>query len=124
VRARRPTLFAGREGSPCPFRACHQAGVATWPFWTVGGAVRAASPLLFPGGRRSWETLELTSLGRLPPRATLAREAAWTRSLDGAWEFRLVDRPEDALRAARRWDTVEVPGLWTMQGYDIPIYTN
>ena len=82
----------------------------------------ALESLLFPGGRPSWQTPELTSLNKLPPRATL--EGRPQASLDGDWEFRLAGRPEEALRPARRWETVEVPGLWTMQGYDRPHYTN
>ena len=49
------------------------------------------------------------------------------RSLDGGWEFRLVARPEDASRAlsvSRGWQQVDVPGLWTMQGFGRPHYTN
>ncbi len=83
--------------------------------------------LLFLGGRRSWESPELTSLNRLPPRATLERSADRVRPLDGAWEFKLAARPEQAARAlglARGWHTVEVPGLWTMQGFGRPQYTN
>ncbi len=83
--------------------------------------------LLHPGGSRSWENPELTSLNRLPPRATLERDPALRRGLGGDWQFRLVGRPEEAPHAlglARGWDTVTVPGLWTMQGYDIPQYTN
>ena len=83
--------------------------------------------LLHPGGRRSWENPELTSLNRLPPRATLERAAGLERSLDGDWEFRLVDRPDDATRAlglTGGWDAVRVPSLWTMLGYDVPKYTN
>jgi beta-galactosidase len=70
---------------------------------------------------------ELASLNRLLPTATLARSAARVRGLDGRWEFRLVARPEDAprvLAAARGWHEVEVPGLWTMQGFGKPHYTN
>jgi len=78
--------------------------------------------LLFPGGRPSWQTPELTSLHKLPPRATLER--AERRSLDGGWEFRLSPRPEDAVGARGRWHRVDVPGLWTMQGFDRPHYTN
>ena len=87
----------------------------------------ALEALLHPGGTRSWENPELTSLNRLPPRATLERDGSFQRSLDGEWEFRLVRRPEDAPRAldqARGWDSVAVPSLWTMLGYDIPKYTN
>ena len=100
----------------------------------------ALRSLLSPGGRRSWESPELTGLGLLPPRATLspfptARLAAtldrtrspWVRSLDGPWEFRLVERPEAAPAAADRrtgWRTVDVPSLWTMLGDERPQYTN
>ena len=100
----------------------------------------ALAALLFPGGSPSWERPELTSLGTLPPRATLTPFATpelaatldrtrsrWLRSLDGAWEFRLVDRPDLAPAAAARaggWRTVEVPSLWTMLGDESPHYTN
>jgi len=99
----------------------------------------AIDRLLHPGGRRSWESPELQSLNRLPARATLVSyptaDAAVAspgpsplrRSLDGEWEFRLVDRPSAApaaARASRGWDRVEVPCLWTMQGYERPHYTN
>jgi beta-galactosidase len=90
-------------------------------------SAEALAALLHPGGSRSWENPELTSLNRLPPHATLERDGSRQRSLDGDWEFRLVGRPDDAPRAigrARGWDTVSVPGLWTMLGYDIPKYTN
>ena len=86
------------------------------------GTRRALEALLFPGGVPSWQTPELTSLNKLPPRATL--EGRRHVALDGDWEFQLVGRPEEALSPRRRWDTVEVPGLWTMQGYDRPHYTN
>jgi beta-galactosidase len=87
----------------------------------------ALDSLLLLGGTPSWRLPELTSLNRLPPSATLARPAERVRSLDGDWDFRLVGRPEEAQAAldrARGWDTVPVPGLWTMQGYDRPHYTN
>ncbi len=96
--------------------------------------------LLFLGGQPSWELPELQSLNRLPARATLISfptpEAAatfdrgatrWHVSLDGRWDFKLAGRPAAAtaaLRVSRGWDTVDVPGLWTMLGYDRPHYTN
>jgi len=55
----------------------------------------------------------------------------WFRSLDGRWRFRIVDAPDDAPKRFMEpghhdggWDEVDVPGLWTMQGFDRPIYTN
>ena len=83
--------------------------------------------LLRLGGRPTWELPELTGLNRLPPRATVRRPAARRRSLDGAWDFRLAPRPDDApalLAAAGGWSPAEVPGLWTMQGFGRPHYTN
>ncbi|MGZ6912125.1 MAG: glycoside hydrolase family 2 TIM barrel-domain containing protein [Acidimicrobiia bacterium] len=95
-------------------------------------------------GLRAWTRPEITHVGRLAMRSSLlpapdvataraGRAAAnpWVRSLDGEWRFRLVARPEDVPddfagvdADDTGWDTVSVPGLWTMQGYDRPIYTN
>jgi beta-galactosidase len=83
--------------------------------------------LVRPGGQPSWQLPELTSLNRLQPRATLAREARTCLSLDGEWHFRLAPRPDDAPALVVRrgaWHTVDVPGLWTMQGFEPPHYTN
>ncbi len=49
--------------------------------------------------------------------------------LDGEWSFRLFDAPEsvewsDLSGATAAWSAIEVPGCWTMQGFDKPIYTN
>jgi beta-galactosidase len=100
----------------------------------------ALDGLLHLGGRPTWQNPELPSLNRLEPHATLVpfrspEDAArldparspWYASLDGAWDFRLAPRPEQAaaaLAAKRGWSRVEVPGLWTMQGFGRPHYTN
>jgi beta-galactosidase len=81
----------------------------------------ALESLLFHGGAPAWEQPELTSLGRLSPRATLY--GLDTVGLGGTWDFALVGRPEEA-PAARDFVPVEVPGLWTMQGFAPPAYTN
>lgn len=93
---------------------------------------------------RSWESPECTGVDRLPPRATLVpfKDAAAARTLDrdrspyfrllnGRWRFRLLARPEAAEQPMAAedfddssWDQVEVPGNWTMQGYDRPHYTS
>lgn len=88
---------------------------------------KSLDSLLSIGGRPSWMLPELASLNRLAPTATLTRPPSRTRSLDGSWEFRLAARPEDAARAlgaARGWHEVEVPSLWTMDGFGRPHYTN
>ncbi len=50
-------------------------------------------------------------------------------SLDGEWRFTLVPKPESVSDAqltedCASWSAVEVPGCWTMQGFDRPHYTN
>jgi beta-galactosidase len=95
-------------------------------------------------GDPSWQTPERTGAGRLPARSPLVpfpdlagalgaerKDSPWFLSLDGAWRFRLVDRPTaipDGFTRAdsddESWDTVEVPGNWTVQGHDRPHYTN
>ena len=49
--------------------------------------------------------------------------------LDGEWSFALRGRPEevtfdDLAGATDGWASIEVPGCWTMQGFDRPQYTN
>jgi len=48
-------------------------------------------------------------------------------SLDGTWRFQLLHSPTE--RLGKRWASIPVPGLWTMQEpsdifFDKPIYTN
>jgi beta-galactosidase len=96
------------------------------------------------GGVRFWEMPELTGVGRLPmrtpcvpfPDETMARagdrEASpWFRRLDGRWKFLYLTSPDELPRDVADpaldvwgWDEIDVPGLWTMQGYDRPQYTN
>ncbi len=93
---------------------------------------------------RPWEQPELTQLNRLPMRSTLypfaniqqaktgiGDASPWYSSLNGDWTFCLVSHPEEAPVAfmqpdARENDfqSISVPGNWTMQGYDKPHYTN
>ncbi|MBM3215522.1 DUF4981 domain-containing protein [Candidatus Poribacteria bacterium] len=94
--------------------------------------------------QRLWERPEFTGWNRLPGRATLhpyasedlARAGDVTasdrvRSLNGAWCFTLIDRPENAPESFidpgfddSAWNRIEVPSNWTMAGYDRPHYTN
>jgi beta-galactosidase len=96
-------------------------------------------------GVRFWEAPELTSVGRLPMRSPLvsfpdpataraaAREASpWFRPLGGRWRFVLAASPDavagdvaDPALDDSAWAEVDVPGLWTRQGFgDDPAYTN
>jgi len=95
-------------------------------------------------GERTWAMPEITSSGRLPMRSPLVpypdlasaradiRDGSpWFRRLDGQWRFRLAHRPEDVpdnfadpALGDEGWDSITVPGAWTVQGFDVPIYTN
>ena len=73
----------------------------------------------------SWQNPQLTNLNKLPPRATLlpypSAEAArradspspWVKSLNGEWDFQLVNRPELAAGLGdpnAAWISLTVPG--------------
>ncbi len=78
---------------------------------------------------RYWENPQIFEINKLNAHAHWTR--AQEQSLNGDWLFKLFNQPEqvpDTLIASTApeidWDTIEVPGNWTMQGYDKPIYTN
>ncbi len=93
----------------------------------------------------AWENPELTSLNKLPPRATFTSfatteqaltrdpdESPWVLPLNGQWQFRCEASPCEALRivesetstAGVRWDVIQVPGNLETQGYGKPHYAN
>lgn len=95
--------------------------------------------MIHSGLLKSWENPELTSLNKLPPRATfytfdtaarargrVREKSPFFQSLDGRWEFRMLARPEDLEDVAKSsvWDAITVPGNWEMQGFGKPHYTN
>ena len=101
--------------------------------------------LLQSGAVKTWLSPELSSLNRLPARATLfpfldlesakkrQRETSpFFQLLNGEWDFKLLNRPEDATdewthidwQADESWNSLAVPSNWTMNGYDRPHYTN
>ena len=92
----------------------------------------STSPRETPGMANWWEEPALTGIGRLPMRPPLVdRDGPWFRVLDGRWRFSLAARPDavpdgftDAEFDDGGWAEVDVPGCWTMQGFDRPIYTN
>ena len=95
-------------------------------------------------GLRAWARPEIQSVGCLPMRAPLiahpdpesavensAADSPFFLSLNGRWRFGLYPRPEDvpetALRPGRvdrEWDEIDLPGAWSLQGWDRPHYTN
>jgi beta-galactosidase len=113
---------------------------------------------------RPWTRPEITAVGRLPMRPRLPAHASVDEALaadpldrgalidlNGTWDFRYFENPEDAVdavgayldgRAAAAstssapgvsttpgalpgdWSPITVPGNWTLQGWDKPHYTN
>ena len=78
-------------------------------------------------GPASWTRPEITGYARAPMHTYLARPDVV--ALDGQWRFARRDRPDqvldaDLVGATAEWSEVEVPGCWTMQGFDSPHYTN
>src|SRR5881275_1914415 len=67
-----------------------------------------------------WAEPELTALRRLPMHSVPHRDRL---ELDGTWRFQLLRRPD--AEPSGEWAHAQVPGLWTMQGFDDrPHYTN
>ena len=95
-------------------------------------------------GPPTWMRPELTSINRLPSRSPLVpfasldqargctdEDSPFYRGLNGQWRFELCESPTAAASDffARdyddgSWNVVDVPGNWTMQGFDRPHYTN
>ncbi|MFW5894009.1 MAG: glycoside hydrolase family 2 TIM barrel-domain containing protein [Verrucomicrobiota bacterium] len=95
-------------------------------------------------GVRTWDDPQNTSVGRLAPRSPLFplpvekglpdldhRDSPWFLDLNGEWQFLYFERPEDVPSevvgcdvATEQWSDIEVPGNWTVQGWDRPHYTN
>jgi len=80
-----------------------------------------------------WEDASVTERNRMPMTATFATPQTETISLNGTWRFRHFDRA-DAPDAAQPfytkgfdtagWGTIQVPGLWELEGYCDPLYVN
>ncbi|HET9731394.1 MAG TPA: glycoside hydrolase family 2 TIM barrel-domain containing protein [Acidimicrobiales bacterium] len=97
-----------------------------------GAAHRAQEATVIPldqFGPRTWARPEITGLGRIPTASPL--RSSDRVDLDGTWHFRLRERPEAVTEADIHgpcpeplWHRAEVPGCWTMQGFDRPQYTN
>ena len=94
-------------------------------------------------GPATWRAAEAVALNRLPMRSPLIAQpnaasaragrtaSPWFRGLDGRWRFVGLDRPESVRPRhvaadidTSRWRMIEVPGHWTLQGFDHPHYTN
>ncbi|WP_289053403.1 glycoside hydrolase family 2 TIM barrel-domain containing protein [Carboxylicivirga marina] len=79
-------------------------------------------------GQNDWENEQVTQINKLAPRATLFYDDASddVELLNGQWDFTwyadVTEVPEGEM--PDKWNKIEVPGAWQMQGYGKPIYTN
>ena len=92
------------------------------------------------GGPGIWELAEFNDFGRLPmvaagdpwPTVEDARrggDSPSVMSLDGGWEFQLLDHPGTSRVQNAEWSEIQVPGSWVLQGgegyrFGTPCYTN
>ncbi len=92
--------------------------------------------------RNEFQNIGITSLKRLPPRTDIVPYAdeetaradvralsPWFLSLNGVWDFTVYNSPYDVEelsgnRGEGKKGTITVPGVWQLQGYDSPHYTN
>ncbi|KUL43952.1 glycoside hydrolase family 2 TIM barrel-domain containing protein [Streptomyces regalis] len=137
------------QGVPVSRRRLLEGGAAVLGALALSGSsaatVHAADGAGTVAGTPEWNgNISLFEVGAEPAHTTLmpyadvrqALAADRTRSpyrmsLDGRWRFAYADRPDD--RDAdfyrtdvddRDWDTIPVPSVWQMHGYDRPIYVN
>lgn len=93
---------------------------------------------------RDWEDPGIFDINREPPRANFYSYASessaladnregseFFHSLNGKWMFHWAARPADRPYYffkdnydTRKWDLVDVPSNWELNGYGIPIYVN
>lgn len=91
-----------------------------------------------------WENPEIFGINKEPARATFMPYAneqqaiadvyagsPYFMSLNGTWKFNWhkspADKPEGFYKAGydvSKWDNIQVPGNWELQGFGVPIYTN
>jgi Beta-galactosidase/beta-glucuronidase len=94
----------------------------------------------FPKAIPDWNNLKVIHKNTLPPRAhfysyaseelalTFNRDKSEYISLNGTWKFRHdaspFEAPDWTVADPLSWDDIQVPGMWQLQGYSHPTYTN
>ena len=78
-----------------------------------------------------WEDYNVLQVNRLPSKASFRSEPVREVCLNGTWKFKYSPTVGEA--DARfmeenaddeRWDDIEVPGNWELQGYGFPFYVD
>ena len=94
----------------------------------------------FPASVPDWNNLKVLHRNTLTPRAhfhlyedekkalTFDRTQSQYKSLNGLWKFHHdtspFEAPEWKTANPSAWDDIKVPGMWQLQGYGKPQYTN
>lgn len=86
-----------------------------------------------------WQDPEVNAINRLPMHAdyrvcngtTYNNDADYTLSLNGTWKFHWVENANQRPKGIQAlhyddsaWGTIEVPGMWELNGYGDPLYIN
>ncbi|HRY73688.1 MAG TPA: glycoside hydrolase family 2 TIM barrel-domain containing protein, partial [Spirochaetia bacterium] len=102
------------------------------PELVARGRLPMRSPLLpFPRAEEALADALAGPRGRVGNPGSLPAGNPWLLSLDGRWRFALAPSPEAAPAGwdgpacdDSGWAEIEVPGSWSLQGFDKPHYTN
>ena len=79
---------------------------------------------------KRWENPSITGIGKREPRTAFYRDSVSRLSLNGDWKFCYLDAPELSPEgfinpgAGEEWDTIDVPSVWQLRGYDHMHYTD
>lgn len=79
---------------------------------------------------KRWENHQISGINRREARAFFYKDSAESVSLNGEWKFRYFEAPElsgeDFMlpEAGDGWDTIDVPSVWQLRGYDAMHYTD
>ena len=71
-----------------------------------------------------WNNLKVYRSGALLPHDRIIPDGDWTLSLNGSWQFRYFDNPDQATLSPEKWDSIRVPGNIELQGFGVPVYVN
>lgn len=81
--------------------------------------------------KKRWEDQLLEHIGRREARAMFFQDSSNKISLNGEWKFLYLDAPElspdgfmNDQAVSSSWDTIDVPSVWQLRGYDKMHYTD
>ena len=80
---------------------------------------------------KRWENPMLEHIGRREARTAFYKDSSEHRSLNGDWKFCYLEAPELSPNGfmleetnCDEWDTIDVPSVWQLRGYDKMHYTD